>query len=407
MRPYLHRLGRHRLVVGSLALSVVVATFGALAGCQVDRVPFNRLDTGKEFLEADESFQAATYFEESLDLEPATSASAHAHLAIAYDRSMKKVEGIPSEYQKNAAGRAHYLDEVRKNPQAIPYLVHALEYHNVSSQSAQELLVELGGVAVPALLTGYQNKADERNTIRGILRTIGSASVGGIRASVAGTGLGVQNRAQLVRLLGEMDNPEARSFLAELQADATMDQAIRVEAAAALYLLGDKQHRDYLTASLDTQNVLARRAAAYSMSFLNDEPNPSMLLSHLNDTDAEVSMHIATALGEHRSDPAAVDALVDVLRKTDENLLGNAAVSALGKYGADIIDPILEALKFDAKSEDWTRRQRLVRALTGPNVLGGFNEDSEFKLYEHWQDREQRDEVKGDIARLLESLEGE
>jgi HEAT repeat protein len=392
-------------VVGSVALSVVVATFGALAGCQVDRVPFNRLDTGKEFLEADESFQAAEYFEESLELEPETSASAHAHLAIAYDRSMKKVQGIPSEYQKHSAARAQHLATVSKDPTAIPYLVHALEYHNLSSQSAEELLVELGGTAVPALLYGYQRKSEERDTIRRLLRTIGSPAVSGIRKSVGSPDLVVQNRAQLVRLLGEMDNPEARTFLAELQADPAMDEAIRVEAAAALYLLGDKQHRDFLVASLSTQDVLARRAAAYCMSFLNDEPNPEMLLSHLDDPDSEVCMHIAAALGEHRSDPNAVDALVELLRTTDENLVGNAAVAALGKYGEDVIDPILEALKFDAKSEHWTRRQRLVRALADENVLGGFDEDREFKLYEHWQDREQRDEVKGDIARLLESLE--
>lgn len=407
MRPYLDRLGVYRLLVSSVALSVVVTAFGVLTGCQVDRVPFNRLDEGKKFLEADESFQAAVYFEESLEREPETRASALAHAALAYDRSMKKVKGIPTEYQKNLAGRTRYLNAIRGQSDTIPYLVHALEYHNVSSRSAEELLIELGAVAVPALLSGYQTKPTERDIIRGMLRTIGSDAVNGIRDFMAGGALGVEQRAQLVRLLGEMDNGESRSLLAELQADASVDEGIRVEAAAALYLLGDKQHRDFLVASMDASNVHARRAAAYCMSFLNEEPDPAMLLPHLTDGDALVCAHVARALGEHRSDPSAIDALVSVLRTSDENLVGNAAVEALGRYGAAAIDPVLEALKYEAKNENWTRRQRLVRVLADPNVSSQFDEDQEFKLYEHWNTREQRDEVKGDIARLLESMESD
>lgn len=405
MRPYLDRLGVYRLLISSVAVSVVVITVGSLTGCERDKVPFNRLDSGKTFLRADESFQAAVYFEESLEREPGTRPSALAHLALAYDRSAKKVKTIPSEYQKNLAGRTKYVSAVRSEPQAIPYLVHALEYHDVSSRSAEEILVELGELAVPALLSGYQTKPSERPVIRGMLRTIGNDAVSGIRDFMAGGSLGVEQRAHLVRVLGEMDHGESRSLLVELQGDGSLSEGVRVEAAAALYLLGDKQHRDFLVASLDSSDVHARRAAAYSMSFLNDEPNAAMLLPHLTDDDTLVSAHIAAALGEHRSDPAAIDDLVSVLRTSDENAVGNAVVGALGKYGAAVIDPVLDALKYEAKSEHWTRRQRLVRVLTNENVSSKFDEDQEFKLYEHWNIREQRDEVKGDIARLLESME--
>ncbi len=406
MRPYLDRLGAHRLWVSSVALSVVVMTFGALMGCERDVVPFNRLDEGNKFLAADESFQAAKYYEESMDMEPATRLTAMARAALAYDRSAKKVDGIPSEYAKYTAARAKYVTAVRNEPEAIQYVVDALENHDQSSKSAEEILVELGGIAAPALLDGYKNKPTERTLIRSMLRQIGSDAVPSIGAYLGGGTSSIQNRGQLVRLLGDMDNGESRALLTDLQADAAEAEGIRMEAAAALYRLGDKQHRDYLVAALDSQDIHARRAAAYCMTYLNDEPDPTMLLTHLNDPDVVVSTHIAAALGEHRSDLSAVDALVEVLRNTGENALGNATVEALTKYGADTIDPVLEALKYDSKSEHWTRRQRLVQAISDDAVSAHFDEDQEFKLYELWNGQEQRAEVKNDMARLLEKLEG-
>jgi len=406
MRPYLDRLGARRPWVSSVALSVVLLTFGTVVGCEVDVVPFNRLEIGRKFLAADESFQAATYFEESLEDEPSTRKVALALLALAYDRSAKKVLGIPSEYAKHRASRAKYVSEVRSDPEAIHFVVNALEDHNQSSKSAEEILVEMGGVAVPAIMQGYQTKPGERTLIRGMLRDIGSAAVPGIRDYLTGVSTSVQNRGQLVRLLAEMDNSDSRSLLVDLHADTAEAEGIRVEAASALYRLGDKQHRDYLTASLDAQDVHARRAAAYCMVYLNDEPDPAMLLAHLDDSDTVVATHIAAALGVHRSDLSAVDALVKILRNMDTNALGNAAVESLTRYGADAIDPVLEALKYDAKSEKWTRRQRLVSVISNPNVSVHFDKDQEFKLYEHWNERETREEVKGDIARLLEGLEG-
>ena len=273
MRPYLDRLGAHRPWVSSVALSVVLLTFVALVGCERDRVPFNRLEEANKFLAADESFQAAKYYEESIDLEPTTRLAALARLALAYDRSAKKVEGIPSEHAKYMAGRAQYVSAVRNEPLAIEYLVDALENHDQSSKSAEEILVELGGIAAPAIIEGYRTKPTERTLIRAMLREIGSEAVPGIRAYLDGKSTSTQNRGQLVRLLGDMDNSESRALLSDLQADASEAEGIRVEAAAALYRLGDKQHRDYLVASLSNTDVLARRAAAYCMTYLRRGKN--------------------------------------------------------------------------------------------------------------------------------------
>ena len=398
------RTGPSLLRVGPVACCALIGALVVTLGCEVDRVPFNRLVEGKRFLAAGMPFKAADLFAESLTREKGTIPEARAHLAVAYDQAMRKVYDIPSERAKYQQKAAAELALIADDPTAIAHLVGILEYHSLSSQSAESLLVDLGPAAVDALLVSFAMKPNERETIVGVLGEIGAPSVQGIERAIDSRKLNATEEAALVRVLGSMPGADTERILTNFRDNMALAEGVRMEASTSLYRLGDKHDRARLLAALDSQDTLVRRAAAYSMTFLNEAPDPNMLAKHLDDEDAAVRLNIVRALGEHRSDPKVARNLISTLRVDPNSDVANAAGNSLSRYGPDVIDRVLDAL---GSEEKWPRRQRLVRVLKSDDIRHGFTQQQEFRLYEHFDKREENPDVKRDLAQLLKDMESD
>lgn len=131
----------------------------------------------------------------------------------------------------------------------------------------------------------------------------------------------------------------------------------------AIFALGVKQTeecypllRDILISEADYG---VRADAAGALGYLQDprafEP---LIRAFYEDTEWLVRFSAAVSLG-NLQDPRAYDALIQALN-SDESVLQQAAISALGEIGA--IAAVDHILRF-AQSEDWLVRQRLAEAL--------------------------------------------
>jgi HEAT repeat protein len=379
----------------------IIATLG-VAGCRVDKVTFNRFQEGKKFLAADQPFQAMDYFQESLkrSAEKDTAPVAKAYYAVAVARAADKVGPTHPDHAKYTALLNPALDAIRNEPESLRGLVNLLANHDLSSQSAANLCVQLGASISSILLEGYDTYPQIRKDVLAILEHIGTPAVPDVVKSAQNTTLPVELRLDLVRLLGTIGGAEAQQALVTIAKDVS--RGIQVEAIAALYRTGDKSQREAILAALDDPDVEARRAAANATVFLNETPNVNVLVSHLKDPDATVRLGLVSALGKHVSGAEGANALIRVIQKDPNTDVANAAVPALSKYGPSIVSPVLDAL---VSERDWPRRQRLVQVLKDPTVKTGFNQDLEYRLYEFYEKKETQPNLKAELAELLKSLE--
>ncbi|MDA1190456.1 MAG: HEAT repeat domain-containing protein [Candidatus Poribacteria bacterium] len=394
---------RWRPALGVTALLTLGVMLSFSTGCEVDRVKFNRLEEAQRFLAAGEPFQAAAYFEESIEKELETKSKALAYLAVAHDQSMRRVRSIETERVKYEQKRDERLSEIRKDPVAIQYLVGILENHDQTSQSAIELLVTLGVDAADALINGYGEMKTDRDVILGIFQRVGDPVIPALQAAVSGRVLDTEQKIQYVRLIGDIDAEGSNSFLTTIRNDQMVSEGVRTAAAAELYKHGEKGERDFLLAQLNSTDTLSRRSASYAMSYLNDKPASNVLINHLGDENAFVRMNIVRALKVHQGGAEAITALLNTLRNDADNGVANEAVAALSQYGIPVLAPALDALE---KEPEWTRRQRLVQVLGADEVRKGFTQNLEFRLYEFYR-KEQQQQVQGDLARLLDLLEAD
>jgi len=394
------RRGLHPSAILLLLMSGVLA----IAGCKVDKVTFNRIEEGKKFLSADQPFQALEYFEESLtrNQEKDRQPEAHAYLLVAYDRAAKKVGENHPDAAKYNQKRDAQAKVVAGDRASLDTLVAILSQHDLASQSAASLLVSLGSPATPSLLETYGQNSELSGQILDILEHIGSDAGPEVAKAIDGGSLQPANHLRLIRLLGSIDGPASQETLARLAQDSSQSESSQVEAAAALYRLGDKSHRDRLIAALDSADVDARRAASNVAVHLNESPSTSVLLPHLSDTDAAVRLGLVKALGKHGKDASVMASLIGVLRKDADTEVANEAGRSLTTFGSAAVVPVLDALTTE---RDWPRRQRLVQVLKSAEVRPGFNQDLEYKLYEYYDKKETHPEVKRDLALLLKELE--
>jgi len=384
-----------------LLLSVLGA-FGWGCRVHVDKVAFNRLEEGKKFLAADQPFQAVEYFQESLkrSSEKNTVPAAKAYLAVALVRAAEKVGTGHPDYSKYVAQRGPAFEAVRGDSASLEALVDILANHDLSSITAANVCVELGAAVVPALIKSYAVNPAVRKDALAILEHIGAPAVSEIAQAAQSSTLTPELRTDLIRTLGAIGGDEAKQALATFLKDPT--RGIQIEAAAALYRLGDKSHRDVLLAALDDADVMTRRSAANAMTYLNETPNASTLIAHLKDPDALVRKSLVQALGKINAGSEGIQALIRVIQKDADTDVANEAVPALVNYGPSVVAPVVSALLVE---RDWPRRQRFVQVLKSPAVKSGFNQDLEYQLYEFYEKKETQPALKNELAALLKSLE--
>lgn len=386
--------------VSSLGVALIALGITLAPGCEVDRVPFSRLEEGRKFLDAGRPAQAARYFEESFEREETTRSVARAMALVAYHLSLEELNDIPSERAKYAALRAESLAAVREDPTALRHLAAMLGQHDTAAYAAAALVEDIGAVAAEAVVQAFEARPMDRPRLLEVLTRMGPDAAPALQRAIEEDHLVAAEQVALVRLLGLVETEEAHTCLVALR-DGAFAPGVRAEASAALYCAGSRGERDYLVGALDSEFVLERIAAAYAMA-RDGSSDAGVLIPHLTDTSRDVRQHIAQALGRPRGDPAAIQALVKVVREDEQDAVANAAIEALGRHGPAVINPILAAVEAE---QEWTRRQRLITVLTSEDVRAGFGQDQEYRLYERYQAPDEHPEVKWIIGRVLKDME--
>ena len=393
---------RPQLWNACLALIALAAI--AVGGCrrEIDKVNFSRLAEGRKFLLASQPIQAVDYFEKSLDREKDTRSIANAYLLVGADMAIKQLAIVGKDSAKFQQIRAKTLPVVVADSTSLAHIMQMLNEHNVTEQSVVDVLKDLGAPAIPSMVTNMSEKPLMREMLSKVIQNMGAPVLPELQKAASDANLDPEVRQLIVRTIGSMDALEAHEALAAIRNDAAAPDGLKAEAAVALYRLGDKEQRSFLVKGLDSPDVGVRRACSYAMSFLNESPNAGILISHLKDTDAAVRKSLVFALGKHTGDASSVGSLIGVIRRDPDTEVANVASDSLEAYGAATAEPIIAAVEAE---KEWQRRQRLVKVLRNEEVMKGFNPDLEFKLYEYYEKKETNDNVKRDMALVLQALE--
>ncbi len=240
----------------------------------------------------------------------------------------------------------------------------------LASVQASQVLIAIGAIAVPRLLRSLSDRKDGvRARITQLLIALGDAALAQVVEELAAQAPERARRA--ARLLGEMQNPQGVSFLAD--ALSAPDNALAKEAAQSLVRIGSDAAVQALISGLARTDDLAETCA----SCLGNVRHPAVLpaLAALADERCKRSDEVRRAaiasLGRIGS-PAAFARLRRVLEHAP--FLGAARVRALRVAAAQAIGQIggnsaLEVLEAHARRGDPEVRracQEAARRLTAP-----------------------------------------
>ena len=387
---------------GRVATVVAAALLTALIGCEVKEVKFLYYDIGREQLIHDNAFQAAKDFSKSIEKEPKTRSSARAYLAVAYDRAAKKVKNIPTEQKKYAKMRDEALVLVRQDPEAVQGMVYILERQDFLSESAENALVILGENFIPTLIKSY-DKPHVRPKIQRILERIGPKAAAGIEDAIRSDTHKEPEKSELLRILGHVADAQSIPFLKSLRENEAVSAGLRTEASAALYNLGEKGERNFILNNLESTNLLARRASAHALQFLNEKPPASKIIERLSDPDEKVRLSIVEAVQKHGNKPSMVSALVDALQKETNNAVVNKMVETIAGFEKAAIEPTLKALMTKQGDDHWRRRQRLARILGNEQVIWKLSQNQLYDLDEFYR-QEEALQVQNILADILNKV---
>ena len=390
----------------TIAASAAAALFFVLAqsGCEVKRGNFTWIDSGVNHLENDAPIQAVEQLEKSVQKEKATRSKARAYLAVAYERGLKT---LPAFFEKSRTQRNEALEAVRSDPEAMRALLNILkQQRGLVAQAAENTLAALSPESVPGLINLFHDEAARFKAQR-VLEQIGEPATPKLEEAIRSADYTTGEKAELIRLLGKVADENAVPFLKSLFENDAQPDALRAEAAAALYPLGDRSGRTYLLQSLDSSDLEARRAASFALSSFIRKPPASQLLARLSDEDSQVRLHIVKAIEKH-GDSQTVPALIKTLQDepVNRNEVANAIVEALAKFKNSAISPTLRALGSPRPGDHWVRRQRLARIIAHEETRRQFTDKQKETLYDLYLN-EKQDEVKGLLADILTKFDEE
>jgi HEAT repeat protein len=136
-------------------------------------------------------------------------------------------------------------------------------------------------------------------------------------------------RRDLLRLLGDSDDPRAREALARAVADPA--PAMRVEALSALARAGDPRFAEPVRTALKDPEAAVRKEAARALAALRPTDVAALLTRSLADSEPAVRAESARLLGT-LGDPLVVPALSSALDDASTDVRA-AAARALGALG--------------------------------------------------------------------------
>ena len=387
---------------GRIAIAAVAALSMTLIGCEVKRTDFTYYEEGQKQLINGSAAQAAKDFQKSIEKEPNTRSNARAYLAVAYDRAAKKVKNIPSEAKKFADLRVKAINEVRQDPSAVQSMVLILNRQDFLSESAEDALVVLSESCVPDLIKSY-HKPLVRRKVQRVLVRIGPKSTAGLKEAIQSDSYNAQEKSELVRVLGHVTDDQSIPFLKSLRENEAAPAGMRTEASAALYNLGEKGERNFILDNLDSKDLLARRAAAHALQFLDRKPPASKIIERLSDEDELVRESIVQAVQKHGNGRSTISALVDALQKEKNNRVVDKMVETIAGFEAAAIEPTLNALMKKQENDHWRRRQRLSRIIGDERVIWKLSENQLYDLDDFYR-KETASQVQSILGDILNKI---
>jgi HEAT repeat protein len=169
---------------------------------------------------------------------------------------------------------------------------------------------------------------------------------------------------------------------------------VKIEAAAALYKLGDKSHMDVITDGLGIDLLSARRSAAAAMRDVVEEPPVEPLLKAAGDSDMQVKAAAIRALGK-TNDAQAIAPLIEALKSKDDTAR-SAAADALKEAGELAVMPLVELI---GREQDEGTLYKAVQ------ILGDIGDERAVAALEKVYAEDTRPLVKQEAAAALNKIE--
>ena len=387
---------------GRAAIAAVAALSMALVGCEIKETDFTYYELGEKHLINNNATQAAKDFLKSIDKEERTRSKARAYLAVSYDQAAKKMKNIPSEAKKYAALRDKAINEVRQDPAAVQGMVRILSRQDFLAESAENALVVLGEDCVQNLIVSY-HKPLMRRKVQRVLERIGPKAGAGLKEAIQSDSYDALEKSELLRILGHVTDAQSIPFLKSLRENEAASAGLRTEASAALYNLGEKGERNFILNNLESTDLLARRAAAHALQFLDRKPPASKIVERLSDEDEIVRLSIVQAVQKHGNGRSTINALVDALQKETNNAVVDKMVDTVAGFETSAIAPTLSALMKTQENDHWRRRQRLSRIIGHEQVIWKLSENQLYDLDEFYR-KETSPQVQSILADILNKI---
>jgi len=231
-----------------------------------------------------------------------------------------------------------------------------LEKYRDLAESSKKTLIEMGGEAVPYLLSKLDTQdAREMWTLIEILGKIGEPAVMPLIDSLKSDNKDVVKLAS--RILGDIKDKRAVTPLIELLDKE--DFNTRSYACESLGKIGDTTAFTHISFCLKDSVEVVRKSAAVALGKLKDKRAISYLIRGLSDPHFSVRMTSASALVEIGK--PSVKPLIKLLNtvKTD-TIAVHLAIESLGKLkNKRATSTLVKKLR----SKDWTTRAFTVEAL--------------------------------------------
>jgi HEAT repeat protein len=146
-------------------------------------------------------------------------------------------------------------------------------------------------------------------------------------------------KIRAIRLLGEIDDPEASEKLVKIFNDPFLNEecpAIKWNIAIALGKDFNKGSRavDFLIDALNHNTLLVREAAIQSLGKIGDSKAVPFLIPELNDKSFAIKFSTIKALG-NIGDPKALPFLVRIAYKEDDPYIKREVQSVLKKFSSN------------------------------------------------------------------------
>ncbi|MBD3180770.1 hypothetical protein GF312_00660 [Candidatus Poribacteria bacterium] len=229
-------------------------------------------------------------------------------------------------------------------------------------QSAQRTLIQLGPLAVPALIEALDDPD-------------------------------VYTRSMSIDALSKIGDKRAIEPLKEKLNDP--NKMLQIEAAAALDKMGESVPTNIIVDGMDDPNLEVRRAATKATWEIVDKPPINVVLKAMKDEDAQVRNYAVLSASKTGS-AEVIKPLVKVLKTDQDDQVKNSSAKALEKFGSPAVNDLIAILN---NKSDIELTIRVVQ------VLGNIGDRRAIKPMEKVYEEANNPLLKNETAKALNKID--